>query len=363
MPVVSLPDGSHRSFDGPVSIYDIAADIGPGLARVALAGVVDGVLVDTSHRVEDDASVRIVTERDAEGLAVIRHSTAHLLAQAVKQLHPEAQVTIGPVIDDGFFYDFSYPRGFGPDDLVAIEQRMGELRKQALPVTREVLGRDQAVALFRDMGEDYKAEIIGSIPAGDELSLYRQGDFVDLCRGPHVPDTGRLKAFKLTKVAGAYWRGNSDNEMLQRIYGTAWTDKKALKAYLKRIEEAEKRDHRKIGRQLDLFHLQEEAPGMVFWHDKGWTLYREVENYVRNVLLEYDYQEVKTPQIVDRSLWEKSGHWENFGDLIFTLRIDDRDFAIKPMNCPCHVQIYNQGLKSYPGPAVAARRIRFLPPQ
>ena len=347
MPVVSLPDGSHRSFDGPVSIYDIAADIGPGLARAALAGVVDGVLVDTSHRVEDDASVRIVTERDAEGLEVIRHSTAHLLAQAVKQLHPEAQVTIGPVIDDGFFYDFSYPRGFGPDDLVAIEQRMGELRKQALPVTREVLGRDQAVALFRDMGEDYKAEIIGSIPAGDELSLYRQGDFVDLCRGPHVPDTGRLKAFKLTKVAGAYWRGNSDNEMLQRIYGTAWTDKKALKAYLKRIEEAEKRDHRKIGRQLDLFHLQEEAPGMVFWHDKGWTLYREVENYVRNVLLEYDYQEVKTPQIVDRSLWEKSGHWENFGDLIFTLRIDDRDFAIKPMNCPCHVQIYNQGLKSY----------------
>ena len=347
MPEISLPDGSRRHYDRPVSVREVAEDIGPGLAKAALAGRVYGRLVDTSHVVEDDAEIEIVTDRDGEGLEIIRHSTAHLLAQAVKQLYPNAQVTIGPVIEDGFYYDFAYPPGFGPEDLAAIEQRMYELAGENLPVERSVMPRDDAVEFFRSMGEEYKAEIIASIPDGEPISLYRQGDFIDLCRGPHVPSTGKLKAFRLMKVAGAYWRGDSNNEMLQRIYGTAWQDRKQLKAYLKRLEEAEKRDHRRIGRQLDLFHFQEEAPGCAFWHERGWLIYTEVERYVRGVLREAGYQEVKTPQIVDRSLWQRSGHWDNFGDLIFTTWSEDREYAIKPMNCPGAIQIYNQGLKSY----------------
>jgi threonyl-tRNA synthetase len=347
MPEISLPDGSRRHYDRPVSVREVAEDIGPGLAKAALAGRVYGRLVDTSHVVEDDAEIEIVTDRDGEGLEIIRHSTAHLLAQAVKQLYPNAQVTIGPVIEDGFYYDFAYPPGFGPEDLAAIEQRMYELAGENLPVERSVMPRDDAVEFFRNMGEEYKAEIIASIPDGEPISLYRQGDFIDLCRGPHVPSTGKLKAFRLMKVAGAYWRGDSNNEMLQRIYGTAWQDRKQLKAYLKRLEEAEKRDHRRIGRQLDLFHFQEEAPGCAFWHERGWLIYTEVERYVRGVLREAGYQEVKTPQIVDRSLWQRSGHWDNFGDLIFTTWSEDREYAIKPMNCPGAIQIYNQGLKSY----------------
>ena len=347
MPQISLPDGSCRNYDRPVSVRQIAEDIGAGLAKAALAGRVDGHLVDTSHVIEDDAAFEVVTDRDDAGIEVIRHSTAHLLAQAVKQLYPQAQVTIGPVINDGFYYDFAYPPGFGPDDLEAIEERMGALAKENQEIERTVMQRDEAVAFFKDAGETYKAEIIASIPQNEPISLYRQGDFIDLCRGPHVPSTGRLKAFKLMRVAGAYWRGDSKNEMLQRIYGTAWQDRKQLKAYIHRLEEAEKRDHRRIGRQLDLFHFQEEAPGCVFWHERGWTIYMEIENYVRGVLRESGYQEVNTPQIVDRSLWERSGHWDNFGDLIFTTHSEDREYAIKPMNCPCHVQIYNQGLKSY----------------
>jgi threonyl-tRNA synthetase len=344
---VTLPDGSQRQFDHPVSIFDIANDIGVGLARAALAGKVNGQLVDTSHIVDQDADIAIITARDDEGLDVIRHSTSHLLAQAVIHLFPKAQVTIGPVIEDGFYYDFSYPQGFTPDDLIKIEKHMGELVKQDIPIVREEISRDAGIELFRDMGETYKAEIMEDIPKGETLSLYRQGDFVDLCRGPHVPSTGKLKAFKLMKLAGAYWRGNSDNEMLQRIYGTAWADKKALKQYIFRLEEAEKRDHRKIAKNLDLFHLQEEASGMVFWHDNGWRIYREVENYIRDVLKQNGYQEVRTPQVVDRSLWEKSGHWDKFGEMIFSTHSENRDYAIKPMNCPCHVQIFNQGLKSY----------------
>jgi len=344
---VTLPDGSQRQFDHPVSIHDIAFDIGAGLARAALAGKVNGKLVDTSFVIDSDADVAIVTERDEEGLDIIRHSTSHLMAQAVKQLYPEAQVTIGPVIDDGFYYDFSYPQGFTPDDLEKIQERMEEIVKQDLPVQREEIPRDAGIQMFRDMGEDYKAEILEDIPQGEVLSVYRQGDFVDLCRGPHVPSTGKLKAFKLMKLAGAYWRGNSDNEMLQRVYGTAWQDKKALKGYLHRLEEAEKRDHRKIAKSLDLFHLQEEAAGMIFWHDNGWRIYREVENYIRNVLRDNGYQEVRTPQVVDRTLWEKSGHWDKFGDMIFSTHSENRDYAVKPMNCPCHIQIFNQGLKSY----------------
>lgn len=344
---VTLPDGSQRQFDHPVSIHDIAYDIGAGLARAALAGKVNGRLVDTSYVVSDDAEVAIVTERDEEGLEIIRHSTSHLMAQAVKQLYPEAQVTIGPVIEDGFYYDFSYPQGFTPEDLDKIEKRMEELVKQDLPVQREEISRDAGIEMFREMGEFYKAEILEDIPKDETLSVYRQGDFVDLCRGPHVPSTGKLKAFKLMKLAGAYWRGKSDNEMLQRVYGTAWPDKKSLKQYLHRLEEAEKRDHRKIARNLDLFHLQEEAAGMIFWHDNGWQIYRVVENYIRDVLRENGYQEVRTPQVVDRSLWEKSGHWDKFGDMIFTTHSESRDYAVKPMNCPCHVQIFNQGLKSY----------------
>ncbi len=347
MPLVTLPDGAQRRFDEPVTVGEVAAAVGPGLAKAAVAGEVNGRPVDVSTEIDHDAAVKIFTARDAEGLEVIRHSTAHLLAQAVKALFPEAQVTIGPVIEDGFYYDFSYERPFTPEDLEAIEAKMRELAAKDLPVSRQVMARDAAVEFFRDLGEAYKAEIIAEIPAEETITLYSQGDFVDLCRGPHVPSTGHLKTFKLTKVAGSYWRGDSRNEMLQRIYGTAWPDKKALKAYLARLEEAEKRDHRKLARQLDLFHFQEEAPGMVFWHDRGWTLYRQVESYVRAQLLRHGYQEVKTPQIVDRSLWERSGHWENFGDLIFTTQSEGRDFAIKPMNCPCHVQIFNQGLKSY----------------
>jgi len=347
MPDITLPDGSHRQFSKPVTIAEIAADIGPGLAKAALAGRIDGKLVDTSAVVDRDAEVAIVTGKDVEGLEIVRHSTAHLLAQAVKQLFPEAQVTIGPVIEDGFYYDFAYKRGFTDDDLAAIEERMKELSKASEQVERSVMKREEAIDFFRDMGEEYKAEIIEAIPVGEEISLYRQGDFIDLCRGPHVPNTSLLKDFKLMKVAGAYWRGDSNNEMLQRIYGTAWTSKKDLKAYLHRLEEAEKRDHRKLARKLNLFHTQEEAPGMIFWHDRGWTIYRQVMDYVRGVLQNNGYQEVHTPEMADRSLWEKSGHWDKFHEEMFTTSSENRDYAVKPMNCPCHVQIYNQGLRSY----------------
>ncbi len=347
MPVITLPDGSQRAFDQAVSVFDVAADIGPGLAKAAVAGRVEGQLVDTSYVIENDAQLAIVTTRDEEGLEVIRHSCAHLMAQAVQEIFPTAQVTIGPVIENGFFYDFAYERAFTPEDLEKIEKRMGELAKSALPLERSVLSRDDALAFFKEKGEDYKAEIIDSIPANEELSLYRQGDFIDLCRGPHVPNTSFIKAFKLTKVAGAYWRGNSDNEMLQRIYGTAWGDKKALKQHLFQLEEAEKRDHRKLGRQLELFHLQEEAPGMIFWHPAGWQLWQSIEQYMREKQRLNGYQEVKTPTIVDRSLWEKSGHWEKYSEHMFTTSSENREYAVKPMNCPCHVQIFNQGLRSY----------------
>ncbi len=348
MPTITLPDGSQRSFDAAVTVADVAADIGPGMAKAALAGKVEGKVVDTSFTIEQDAELAIVTAKDDEGLEVIRHSTAHLLAQAVKQLFPDAQVTIGPVIEDGFFYDFAYSRAFTPEDLEKIEEKMSELAKADLVVERTVLARDEAIQHFKQQGEDYKAEIIESIPAGEDIGLYGQGGWADLCRGPHVPSTGHLKAFKLMKVAGAYWRGDSNNEMLQRIYGTAWADKKALKAYLYRVEEAEKRDHRRFGKAMDLFHFQEEAPGMVFWHDKGWSLYRTIKNYIRQRLVENDYQEVNTPQIVDRSLWEKSGHWDKYRENMFTTGDkDQRVYAVKPMNCPCHVQIYNRDLHSY----------------
>jgi len=347
MPIITLPDGSQREFPQPVSVLDVAADIGPGLAKATLAGVVNGTERDASFVIENDAQLSIITEKSDEGLEVIRHSTAHLLAQAVKQLFPSAQVTIGPVIDDGFYYDFAYERPFTAEDLEAIEKRMAELAKQNIEVTRRELSRDDAVAYFKGLGENYKAEIIESIPQDEVLSLYKQGDFEDLCRGPHVPSTGRLKAFKLTKVAGAYWRGDSKNEMLQRVYGTAWADKKSLKAYLHRIEEAEKRDHRKIGKQLDFFHLQEEAPGMVFWHPKGWSVYQTIEQYMRKKQRAHGYQEIKTPQVVDYSLWQRSGHADKFADGMFNVHTDERDFAVKPMNCPCHVQVFNQGLKSY----------------
>ncbi len=347
MPTIKLPDGKKLSFDHPVTVREVAAAIGPGLAKAAVAGKVGGRLVDLGYEIDHDAEVMIITPREEEGLDVVRHSTAHLLAQAVKELYPEAQVTIGPVIEDGFYYDFAFDRHFTPEDLEKIEKRMGELAKAEIPVERQVMPRDEAIEFFRRQGEEYKAKIIEDIPGGEEISLYRQGNFIDLCRGPHVPDTGKLKAFKLTKVAGAYWRGDARNEMLQRIYGTAWGDKKQLKNYLRRLEEAEKRDHRRLGKQLDLFHLQEEAPGMVFWHDKGWRLYQTIEQYIRDKLRLHGYQEVKTPQVVDRSLWEKSGHWDKFGDMIFTTHSENRDYAIKPMNCPCHVQIYNHGLKSY----------------
>ena len=347
MPVITLPDASKRSFDQPLSVLDVASDIGPGLAKATLAGVVDGVTVDASYIIENDANLAIVTDRSEEALEIIRHSSAHLLAMAVKELFPSAQVTIGPVIEDGFYYDFAFERPFTPEDLVAIEKRMAELAKQDFSVTREQWDRDDAVAFFKDIGEDYKAEIIASIPADEPIGLYRQGEFIDLCRGPHVPSTGKLGAFKLTKVAGAYWRGDSNNEMLQRIYGTAWANKKDLKAYINRIAEAEKRDHRKIGKKLDLFHMQEESPGGVFWHQKGWAIYNTIEQFMRHKQLQWGYKEIKTPQIVDFSLWQKSGHADKFGDDMFSLATEDRDYAIKPMNCPCHVQIFNQGLKSY----------------
>jgi threonyl-tRNA synthetase len=344
---IRLPDGSVRPFEAPVSVGEVAAAIGPGLAKAALAGKVDGKLVDTSFVVDHDAELSIVTDRDPEGLAVLRHSTAHLLAYAVKELFPDAQVTIGPVIEDGFYYDFSYKRPFTPEDLAAIENKMAELAKADEPVVRKLMSRDDAVRYFESIGEHYKAEIIASIPANEEISLYSEGRFTDLCRGPHVPSTGKLKIFKLTKLAGAYWRGDSRNEMLQRIYGTAWTKKDDLDAYLHRIEEAEKRDHRKLGRQLDLFHLQEEAPGMVFWHPKGWTIWQQVEQYMRRVYQDNGYQEVRGPMILDRSLWERSGHWENYKEHMFTTESEKRDFAIKPMNCPGHVQIFNSDLRSY----------------
>ena len=347
MPIITLPDGSQRTFASPVSVYDVAAEIGPGLAKAALAGKVDGKLVDTSHVINADAQLSIITEKSDEGLEVIRHSAAHLLAQAVKALYPTAQITIGPVIVDGFYYDIDCETRFTPEVLAAIEAKMEELATADFKVTRSVMTRDAAVTFFRSMGEEYKAQIIEDIPASDELSLYKQGDFTDLCRGPHVPSTGRLKAFKLTKLAGAYWRGDSKNKMLQRIYGTAWADKKQLKAYLHRIEEAEKRDHRKIGKQLGLFHTQEEAPGMVFWHKNGWDIYLTVQQYIRNRLRDHGYQEIHTPMVVDRSLWERSGHWEKFHTMMFTTQSESREYAVKPMNCPCHIQVFNQGLKSY----------------
>jgi threonyl-tRNA synthetase len=347
MPNIRLPDGTIKGFPGPVTVAEIAQSIGPGLAKAALAGRVDGKLVDSAFKVDRDADVAIVTDKDKDGLEILRHSTAHLLAYAVKQLFPDAQVTIGPVIENGFYYDFSYKRPFTPEDLVAIEKRMAELAKRDIPVTREAWERDKAVAFFKSIGEHYKAEIIASIPAGEEIGLYREGDFVDLCRGPHVPSTGKLKVFKLMKVAGAYWRGDSKNEMLQRIYGTAWAKKEEQDAYLHQLEEAEKRDHRRLGTQLDLFHTQEEAPGMVFWHPKGWALWQQVEQYMRGVYRDNGYHEVRAPQIIDRSLWEKSGHWENYKENMFTTASENRDYAIKPMNCPGHVQIYKARLHSY----------------
>ena len=347
MPIITLPDGSQRSFAEAATVAQLAASIGAGLAKAALAGRVNGKLVDTSFVIDTDAEVAIITDRDPAGLEVIRHSTAHLLAQAVKQLFPEAQVTIGPVIEDGFYYDFAYQRPFTPEDLVAIETRMTELAKADHPVTRRVMPRDEAVQFFKDQGEHYKAEIIASIPASENISLYGQSDWVDLCRGPHVPSTGKLKAFKLMKVAGAYWRGDSRNEMLQRIYGTAWTDEKSLKAYLTRLEEAEKRDHRKLGRALDLFHMQEEAPGMVFWHERGWRVYQLIQEYMADLWRKNGYREIRTPQLVDRSLWEQSGHWENFHENMFITESEKRHYAVKPMNCPCHIQVFNQGIKSY----------------
>jgi threonyl-tRNA synthetase len=347
MPVVTLPDGSQRQFDHPVTVDEVAASIGPGLRKAALAGRVDDKLVDTSFTIDRDAKLSIITPKDPAGLDVIRHSTAHLLAQAVKQLFPEVQVTIGPVIEDGFFYDFAYKRPFTTEDLAAIEARMTQLSQADEKVTRRVMDRDAAVEYFKSIGEFYKAEIIASIPAGEAISLYGQGDWVDLCRGPHVPSTGKLTAFKLTKVAGAYWRGASRNEMLQRIYGTAWGDRKQLDEYLKRLEEAEKRDHRRIGRELDLFHIQEEGPGLVFWHPKGWAIWQVIEQYLRGIYRQSGYQEVRGPQVLDVSLWKKSGHWDNYQDNMFFTESEKRTYALKPMNCPGHVQIYNHGLHSY----------------
>jgi len=377
---ITLPDGSVRQFGQSVTVHDVAKDIGEGLGRATLAGEVDGELVDVSYSIQSNCTLRIITDRDPEGLDIIRHSTAHLLAQAVKGLYPEAQVTIGPVIENGFYYDFSYPLGFGEEDLRKIEARMVELAKADLEVCRMVENRDSAVQRFKEIGEEYKAEIIREIPEGEPITLYSQGDFVDLCRGPHVPRTGHLKAFKLTQLAGAYWRGDSEREMLQRVYGTAWPNRKELDAYLHRIEDAEKRDHRKLGRQLDLFHFQEDAPGMVFWHRNGWMVYRVVERYVRSLLQEYDYEEVQTPQLMDHSMWKRSGHWDKFRQHMFTTHIDERDYVIKPMNCPGHVQIFNhpsyRGIRPgasertfrhstrvAPGPTLHARRCpRFLHP-
>lgn len=352
MPVIRLPDGSTRSFDNPVTVADVAMNIGAGLAKAALAGKVthpgqEAKLVDTSYLIEQDVDLAIITDKNEEGLDVIRHSTAHLLAYAVKELFPDAQVTIGPVIENGFYYDFSYKRPFTPDDLAAIEKKMAELAKKDEKVERKVLPRDEAVAYFKSINEHYKAEIIASIPSNEDVSLYSEGGFTDLCRGPHVPNTGKLKAFKLMKLAGAYWRGDSNNEMLQRVYGTAWRNKDELEAYLHMLEEAEKRDHRKLGKQLDFFHMQDDAPGMVFWHPKGWSIWQEVEQYMRNKFKEYGYDEVRTPTVMDRTLWEKSGHWQNYHDNMFTTKSENRDYAVKPMNCPGHIQIFNSTLHSY----------------
>ena len=347
MVVITLPDGSQRRFDAPVTVAEVAASIGAGLAKAAIAGKVDGRLVDTSYTIAADATLAIVTDRDPEGLEIIRHSTAHLLAYAVKSLFPDAQVTIGPVIDNGFYYDFSYKRPFTPEDLAAIEAKMVELARKNEPVSRELWDRDEAVRFFDSIGEKYKAELIAAIPAGEPITLYREGNFVDLCRGPHVPSTGRLKVFKLMKLAGAYWRGDSNNEMLQRIYGTAWAKKEDQDAYLHMLEEAEKRDHRKLGRELDLFHMQEEAPGLVFWHPKGWAIWQQVEQYMRRVYQDCGYQEVKGPQILDRSLWERTGHWQNYRENMFTTESENRHYALKPMNCPGHVQIFKSDLRSY----------------
>lgn len=347
MPTITLPDGSQRQFAQPVTVAEVAASIGAGLAKAALAGKIRDTVVDTSFLISEDTALTIITDRDPEGLELIRHSTAHLLAHAVKSLYPKVQVTIGPVVEDGFYYDFANPERFSLDDLDKIQAKMEELAAQDIPLQRSTKTRDEAVSFFRGLGEDYKAQIIESIPSDQTLSLYEQGSFIDLCRGPHVPSTGKLKAFKLMKLAGAYWRGDSNNEMLQRIYGTAWANQKDLAAHLHRLEEAEKRDHRKIGKQLDLFHVQDEAPGMIFWHDKGWTIYTEIQGYIRRLLRLNGYQEVHTPQLVDRSLWEKSGHWDKFRDGMFTTNSENRDYAVKPMNCPCHIQIYNQGLRSY----------------
>ena len=344
---IKLPDGSVRSFDHPVTVGEVAASIGAGLAKAALAGRVDGKQVDLSHRIAQDAELAIITDRNPECLEILRHSTSHLLAHAVKELFPEAQVTIGPVIEDGYYYDFSYKRPFTPEDLASIEKRMAEIVKRDVKVERNEMPRDEAVKFFSDMGEKYKAEIIASIPSNEPISLYKQDNFIDLCRGPHVPGTGKLKVFKLMKVAGAYWRGDSKNEMLQRIYGTAWAKKEDQDQYLHRLDEAEKRDHRKLGRQLDLFHMQDEAPGMVFWHANGWVIWQAIEQYMRGLLTVANYSEVKTPQVMDRVLWERSGHWENYREYMFTTESEKRDYAVKPMNCPGHVQIFNQGVKSY----------------
>ena len=347
MTVIRLPDGSERRFEHPVTVGEVAASIGAGLARAALAARVNGKLVDTSTRIETDSDVTIVTDKDAEGLEIIRHSSAHLLAHAVKELFPEAQVTIGPVIEDGFYYDFSYKRPFTPEDLVAIEKRMAEISARNLQVERKVWDRSEAINFFKNQGEHYKAQIIEAIPGDEDVSLYSQGNFTDLCRGPHVPTTSRLKVFKLMKLAGAYWRGDSRNEMLQRIYGTAWTKKEDQDTYLQRLDEAEKRDHRKLGKQLDLFHIQEEAPGMVFWHPKGWIIWQQVEQYMRKVFRDNGYLEIRTPSVLDKGLWERSGHWENFRENMFMTHSEEREFAVKPMNCPGHVQVFRQGLKSY----------------
>ncbi|HSG92787.1 MAG TPA: threonine--tRNA ligase, partial [Methylotenera sp.] len=347
MPIIRLPDGSQRQFDAPVTVADVAMNIGAGLAKAALAGKVNEKIVDTSYLIEVDSDLAIITDKNPEGLDVIRHSTAHLLAYAVKELFPDAQVTIGPVIENGFYYDFSYKRPFTPEDLIAIEKKMAELAKKDEPVTRKVLPRDEAVVYFKSIGENYKAELIESIPSNEDVSLYTEGNFTDLCRGPHVPNTGKLKAFKLMKLAGAYWRGDSNNEMLQRVYGTAWRNKEELEAYLFQLEEAEKRDHRKLGKQLDYFHMQDDAPGMVFWHPRGWSIWQEVEQYMRQMFREHDYQEVRTPTVMDKTLWEKSGHWQNYHDNMFVTASENREYAVKPMNCPGHVQIFNNTLHSY----------------
>jgi threonyl-tRNA synthetase len=352
MPNIRLPDGSVRQFERAVTVAEVAANIGTGLAKAALAGKVtypglEAKLVDTSHQITQDVELAIITDKNEEGLEIIRHSTAHLLAYAVKELFPDAQVTIGPVIDNGFYYDFSYKRPFTPDDLVAIEKKMAELAKKDEKVERKVLPRDEAVAYFKGINEHYKAEIIASIPSNEDVSLYSEGTFTDLCRGPHVPNTGKLKAFKLMKLAGAYWRGDSNNEMLQRVYGTAWRNKEELEAYLHMLEEAEKRDHRKLGKQLDFYHMQDDAPGMVFWHPRGWVIWQEVEQYMRAKFRQYDYQEVRTPTVLDKTLWEKSGHWQNYRDNMFVTQSENRDYAVKPMNCPGHIQIFNSSLHSY----------------